>query len=59
MLGTRGRAAGDPLPRDLRDAGARDRRAAARGPRAPGAPRVEVMIPLVAYERELELVREA
>ena len=55
------RAARPPAPRDLRDAGARDlprraRRARAQRPRA-GA--LEIMIPLVAYARELELARDA
>ena len=48
--------AGDPLPRDLRDAGPRDpaRRQGARRSR----PHPEIMIPLVDYEHELELMRE-
>ena len=57
MLGTRGVRLGILLPGDLRDAGRGDlpRRAA----RERGvAPHVEVMIPLVDYERELELMRE-
>ena len=58
MLGTRGVRLGIAAPGDLRDAGAGDRRAPrARSASAPAARRsVEIMIPLVAYERELELV---
>ena len=50
----------DPPPRDLRDAGARDRarRAAPCRSAAAAAPQLEIMIPLVAYEKELELMRE-
>ena len=60
MLGTRGVRLGVLHPGDLRDAGARDRRAP-RGPlreRTGEAPQLEIMIPLVAYEKELELMRE-
>ena len=46
--------------RDLRDAGARDLPRRARGARAHRPrPEVEIMIPLVAYARELELARDA
>ena len=59
MLGTRGVPAGDPAPGDLRDAGAGDHPRGARRGRALGAaPKLEIMIPLVAYEQELELMRE-
>ena len=59
MLGTRGVPARDPAPRDLRDAGARDRaRRAGRAASAARRPQLEIMIPLVAYEQELELMRE-
>ncbi len=60
MLGTRGVPAGDPPPRDLRDAGARR----SCGPRSRSrertgeAPELEIMVPLVAYEKELEFMRE-
>ena len=56
MLGTRGVPAGDPLPRDLRDAGPRD--PARRQGRATEPPQPEIMIPLVDYEHELEIMRE-
>ena len=59
MLGTRGVRLGILQPRDLRDAGAGDLRARRGRWRARRrAPQVEIMIPLVAYERELELLRE-
>ena len=56
MLGTRGVRLGPDPPRDLRDAGrarssAPPRRARAHRPRSA----LEIMIPLVAYARELEL----
>ena len=54
MLGTRGVPAGDPLPRDLRDAGPRD---PARAKAADEPPHPEIMIPLVDYEHELEIMR--
>ena len=55
MLGTRGVPARDPLPRDLRDAGrGDDARRARRCASAPATtPHLEVMVPLVDYEREL------
>ena len=61
MLGTRGCRLGILLPGDLRDAGAGDHRRRGRGARArPAAlPSVEIMIPLVDYERELEAMRSA
>ena len=53
------RAARGDAPGDLRDAGAGDRaRRAAVAERTGRAPHLEIMIPLVAYERELELVRD-
>ena len=60
MLGTRAVRLGAPLPRDLRDAGAGDH---ARGQRPSAsarghAPQLEVMVPLVDYERELAAMRE-
>ena len=59
MLGTRGVRLGDPPPRDLRDAGRGDHRAPrAVRERTGKPPQLEIMIPLVAYERELELMRE-
>ena len=58
MLGTRGVRLGDPPPRDLRDAGAGDRARGAGGRERTRSPQVEIMIPLVAYEKELELMRE-
>ena len=51
MLGTRGVPARDPPPGDLRDAGRGDRRAPARARCDRSAPRLEIMIPLVAYEQ--------
>ena len=45
----------DPLPRDLRDAGPRDH---AGGKAVDEPPHPEIMIPLVAYEHELEIARE-
>ena len=57
MLGTRGCRLGILYPGDLRDAGPRDH---ARGQaRSTQPPHPEIMIPLVAYEHELEMMRDA
>ena len=59
MLGLRGAPARGHVRRGLRDAGAGDRRGDARGRRpAASGPTVEIMLPLIAYETELALVRE-
>ena len=54
MLGTRGVRLGHPVPGAVRDAGPRAVRGRGAGARQRS---VEVMVPLVAYERELELMR--
>ena len=53
MLGTPRLPARDPLSRDLRDAGRGDARIAAMDEATP-----EIMIPLIDYEHELEILRE-
>ena len=55
MLGTRGVRLGSAPPRDLRDADPRD--LPAPRSRSPSRRELEIMIPLVAYEREIELMR--
>ena len=48
-----------PLPGDHRDAGARHLRGRAQPGKETGKPvKVEIMVPLVAYRREFEIVRE-
>ena len=55
MLGTRGVRLGDPAPGALRDAGPGDLFARRAPSGRTGSADVEMMVPLVAYERELEL----
>ena len=51
--------AGGPLPAAVRDAGAGDRRGGAEAARDGEAPRIEMMLPLIAYEAELEAAAHA